>query len=282
MPTGGAGRVGRQGTRRQSGRVLASKWAPDRNGTRMGRSNRVNGQATKRTMRGFDDTRIWIFDLDNTLYPAECNLFAQVDQRMAEFIQRYLGVPFAYARHLQKSYYRQFGTTLAGMMQVHNMDPQAFLDYVHDIDLSGVAEHPELWIGIDRLPGRKLIFTAGSHRHAERVATKLGVLDLFEDIIDIVDAAFIPKERREAYDRLLASHGVTPSSAAMFEDMPHNLEPAHELGMTTCLVHSSYIDHPIQLEIRKWKEPPAHVHYMTENLAGFLGGIEIGRISSST
>lgn len=229
--------------------------------------------AATRTARGFDATRIWIFDLDNTLYPAECNLFAQVDRRMAEYIQRYLGVPFAYAKHLQKAYYRQFGTTLAGMMKVHNMDPDAFLDYVHDIDLTVIPEHPELRAAIAKLPGRKLIFTAGSHGHAERVATKLGVLDLFEDIIDIVDAQFVPKEKREAYDRLLASHDVAPHAAAMFEDMPHNLAPAHDLGMTTCLVHSSYIDHPIQLKIREWKEPPPHIHHMTENLAGFLGGI---------
>lgn len=240
----------------------------------------VSSQTPLRPVRGFDDTRIWIFDLDNTLYPAECNLFAQVDQKMAAYIQRYLGVPFAYAKHLQKSYYRQFGTTLAGMMQVHNMDPHDFLEFVHDIDLSGVPEHPELRAAITRLPGRKLIFTAGSHRHAERVATKLGVLDLFEDIIDIVDAAFIPKEKREAYDRLLASHNVAPVEAAMFEDMPHNLEPAHDLGMTTCLVHSSYIDHPIQLKIREWTEPPAHVHHMTENLAGFLGELGIPNIGA--
>ncbi len=220
--------------------------------------------------RGFDKTKIWIFDLDNTLYPAECNLFAQVDQKMAEFIARYLGVPFAYARHLQKSYYRQFGTTLAGMMQVHNMDPKAFLDYVHDVDLASVPEHPELRAAIDALPGRKLIFTAGSHRHAERVAGKLGVLDLFEDIIDIVDSSFIPKEKAEAYHRMLASHNVDPNVAAMFEDMPHNLEAPHMLGMTTVLVHSSYIDHPVQLRIRSWTQSPDHIHHMTEDLAAFL------------
>ena len=221
-------------------------------------------------MRGFERTQTWVFDLDNTLYPAECNLFAQVDRRMAEFIARYLGVPFAYARHLQKAYYRQFGTTLSGMMTVHNMNPNEFLDYVHDIDLAAVPEHPELRSAIEQLPGRKLIFTAGSHRHAERVAGKLGVLDLFEDIIDIVDSGYIPKERAEAYHRLLASHAVVPGEAAMFEDMPHNLEAAHLLGMTTVLVHSSYIDHPIQLKIRQWTEPPDHVHHMTENLCGFL------------
>ncbi|HRD78907.1 MAG TPA: pyrimidine 5'-nucleotidase [Hyphomicrobiaceae bacterium] len=223
--------------------------------------------------RGFDRTETWIFDLDNTLYPAECNLFAEVDRRMAEYIQRFLGVPYDYAKHLQKAYYRQFGTTLAGMMQVHNMDPTDFLHYVHEIDLTPVPASPALRAAIERLPGRKLIFTAGSHRHAERVAGKLGILDLFEDIIDIVDSGFLPKEKAESYGRLIASHGIEPGACAMFEDMPHNLEPAHLLGMTTVLVHSSKVDHPVQQRIRSWTSVPDHIHHMTEDLAEFLAGI---------
>ncbi len=227
--------------------------------------------AQPRATRGFDATKVWIFDLDNTLYPAECNLFAQVDHRMGEFIASFLGVPYAYARHLQKSYYRQFGTTLAGMMLVHKMDPKAFLDYVHDIDLSVVNEHAELAAAIDKLPGRKLIYTNGSRRHAERVAGKLGVLHLFDGIFDIEDSEYIPKPQAGPYSRMTDRHGVDPKTAAMFEDMPHNLTAPHALGMTTVLVHSSYIDHPIQLDIRKWTEPPEHIHHMTENLAQFLG-----------
>ena len=220
--------------------------------------------------RGFGETQTWIFDLDNTLYPAECNLFAQVDQRMGEFIAKYLGVPFEHARHLQKSYYRQFGTTLSGLMKVHKLEPKAFLDYVHDIDLSVVNAHPELAAAIERLPGRRLIFTNGSHWHAERVARKLGVLHLFEDICDIAACEFVPKPEADAFDRMVRRHGVAPQNAAMFEDMPHNLEAPHVLGMTTVLVHSSYYDHPIQHKIRSWTEPPEHVHHMTENLTDFL------------
>ena len=159
------------------------------------------------------------------------------------------------------------------MMTVHKMEPTAFLDYVHDIDLAPVAAHPELRAAIDRLPGRRLIFTAGSHRHAERVAGKLGILDLFEDIVDIVDAGFVPKEQAAAYHRLLASHAITPADAAMFEDMPHNLEPAHALGMTTVLVHSPAHEHPVQQKIRSWSALPEHVHHLTENLAQFLDGV---------
>lgn len=220
--------------------------------------------------RGFADTRAWIFDLDNTLYPAECNLFAEVDQRMGMFIARYLGVSFAQARHLQKSYYQQFGTTLAGLMRVHRMDPEPFLEYVHDIDLTAVPEHPELADAIDRLEGRKLIFTNGSRRHAERVAEKLGVLHLFEDICDIAACEFVPKPDVDAFNRMIRRHNVDAACAAMFEDMPHNLEAPHALGMTTVLVRSSYMDHPVQEQMRRWTELPEHVHHMTDDLRSFL------------
>ena len=222
------------------------------------------------TPRGFAETEDWIFDLDNTLYPAECNLFAQVDHRMGEFIAHYLGVPYAHARHLQKSYYRQFGTTLAGLMAVHKLDPHEFLAYVHDIDLTVVPEAPVLRAAISALPGRKLIFTNGSHRHAERVAEKLGVLDLFEGICDIAACSYVPKPSADAFDRMVKRHGVRTGQAAMFEDMPMNLEAPHALGMTTVLVHSSYVDHPVQERMKSWTELPDHIHHMTLDLTEFL------------
>jgi putative hydrolase of the HAD superfamily len=224
--------------------------------------------------RNFERTQVWIFDLDNTLYPIECNLFGQVDRRMGEFIARFLGVPVEYARHLQKTYYRQFGTTLCGLMQVHRMDPQPFLDYVHDLDLSGLAEHPELAARIERLPGRKLIFTNGSRAHAERVAGKLGILHVFDAIFDIRDADYVPKPTPACYDHFLKAHDVSAPRSAMFEDIPSNLEAPHALGMTTVLVHAAGVhEHPIQQKIRGWVEPPEHIHYMTDNLANFLASI---------
>lgn len=229
--------------------------------------------------RGFDDTQTWVFDLDNTLYPADSNLFAQIDVKMKEFIAQYLSVSLERAHYLQKNYYRQYGTTLSGLMKVHDMDPTDFLHYVHDIDLAPIPEHPELAEAIAALPGKKYIFTAGSRRHAENVAGKIGVLHLFDDIMDIVDTSFVAKEQAAAYDTFLKRHGVDPTQAAMFEDMPHNLLPAHMLGMTTTLVHSSYVDHPVQLKIREWSEPPEHVHHMTEDLHGFLRDVPLAQIS---
>jgi putative hydrolase of the HAD superfamily len=228
--------------------------------------------------RGFAHVDTWIFDLDNTLYPAACNLFAQVDHRMGEFVQKFLGVPYPYARHLQKAYYRQFGTTLSGMMQVHSMDPRQFLDYVHDIDLSGVPGAPELDQAIAQLPGRKLIFTNGTRRHAERVAAKLGILGRFDDIFDIVDSDYIPKPHRAPYDKFLADHAIAPQSAAMFEDMPQNLEAPHDLGMTTVLVRSTAdYDNIVQRKIRAWTQVPDHVHHMTDDLAEFVGRLGADR-----
>jgi putative hydrolase of the HAD superfamily len=212
--------------------------------------------------RGFATTRAWVF-----------NLFAEVDQRMGDYIAKYLGVPFEYARHLQKSYYRQFGTTLSGLMRVHKMEPLGFLDYVHDIDLTAVPHAPELRAEIERLPGRKLIFTNGSRRHAERVAEKLGVLDLFEDICDIAANEYVAKPEAEAFERMVRRHGVAAREAAMFDDMPMNLEAAHGLGMTTVLVHSSYMDHPVQEQMKRWTALPKHIHHSTEDLRAFLAGI---------
>src|SRR5690606_770011 len=137
--------------------------------------------------------------LDNTLYPAECNLFAQVDQRMGEFISIYLDIPFAEARKLQKGYYRSYGTTLSELMAVHGLKPEKFLEYVHDIDVSAVERAPRLGAAIETLPGRKFIFTNGSRRHAENVAGALGILEIFDDIFDIGTADYIPKPDIAAY-----------------------------------------------------------------------------------
>jgi len=221
----------------------------------------------------FSQIRAWIFDLDNTLYPAQSNLFAQIDQRMGEFISDYLDLPFDEARKIQKSYYVDYGTTLAGLMREHGLKPEKFLDYVHDIDVTMLTPSPELAQSIEDLPGKKYIFTNGSQAHAENVAGQLGVLDKFDGVFDIGDAGFVPKPDRSAYDKFLKAHEVTAQKAAMFEDMPHNLESPHDLGMATVLVHSDFYDHPIQRQIKDWLEPPDHVHHMTEDLLGFLGDV---------
>ena len=178
----------------------------------------------------------WIFDLDNTLYPPECELFALIDDNMTRFVMAELDLAWDDARALQKRYYHEHGTTLAGLMANHGMEPGRFLDAAHDIALDRVAQDPVLEAGLARLPGRRLVYTNGSTRHAERVLDALGVAHLFSEIFDIEAAAFVPKPEPAAFAAMMAAHGVRGPEAAFFEDLAKNLKPAAALGLTTVLV----------------------------------------------
>lgn len=222
---------------------------------------------------GFGHVEAWVFDLDNTLYPADCNLFAEIDTRMGDFISQRFGVSKEEAQRMRKTYYYQYGTTLAGLMRLHDVCPNSFLDYVHDIDLSVIEPAPELREALAALPGRKFIFTNGSRQHAEKVIARLGVDGHFEDVFDIHACQFVPKPEREAYERFIGRQAIEAGQAAMFDDLPHNLKTAHELGMTTVLVASGETDHPEHRAIGGWSELPSHIHHRTDALAPFLTGI---------
>src|SRR5688500_8525278 len=169
--------------------------------------------------RDFEHVETWVFDLDNTLYPHHLNLWQQVDERIRDFIMKFLNLPPEDAQRLQKDYYRRYGTTLRGLILEHGIAPEDFLEYVHDIDHSPVEPAPRLAAAIKRLPGKKFILTNGSRRHAEKVAERLGVTGHFDEIFDIVSSELLPKPNRETYDRFIAATGVEPAEAAMFEDL---------------------------------------------------------------
>lgn len=229
----------------------------------------------------FGNVDAWIFDLDNTLYPAECNLFRQIDARMSAFIEHLLDVNTAAARRLQKDYYVRYGTTLNGLMHEHGTHPGAFLDFVHDIDASVVAPNPKLREQVRALPGRAFVFTNGTIAHAENVLKHLGLSDIFDDIFDIEAAAYTPKPQRDAYARFIERTGANPSRAAMFEDISHNLAEPHALGMATVLVASAaqWMDdeprdkRPADMAQLAATGPDAHVHHVTDDLCAFLMSI---------
>ncbi|MEO1135053.1 MAG: pyrimidine 5'-nucleotidase [Pseudomonadota bacterium] len=215
----------------------------------------------------------WVFDLDNTLYAAECRLFSQIDARMTAFIRNRLDLVHDDARRLQKSYYVKYGTTMSGLMTEHDVCPDEFLDYVHDIDVGVITENKPLADVLNRLEGRKFIFTNGSVKHAENVAGALGILHLFDEIFDIKAAGYAPKPRREPYEKFLASHDIAPKRAVMFEDIVQNLEAPHALGMTTVLVHSDAAwleDEPHEKRPARPGDGAPHVHYATDDITGFL------------
>lgn len=228
----------------------------------------------------------WVFDLDNTLYPSEHDLFAQVDQRMTAFIAETLALDAVEARRLQKLYLRDYGTTLAGLMARHQMSPDAFLDFVHDIDVSVLPPDPDLAGAIDRLPGRKFIFTNGTRAHAERVAGQLGILHLFDDIFDIVSANYVPKPHPDIYPNMLDQFSLKADTTAFFEDLARNLAPAHALGMTTILIDPTgsggslpHVDTGVQ-PTNPSEDPLAvagthYIHHSTADLRSFLEQIDM-------
>lgn len=211
----------------------------------------------------------WIFDLDNTLYPARCNLFAQIDQRMGEFICGHFGIALEDAKRQQKGFFNRHGTTLRGLMVEHGIDPAAFLEYVHDIDVSVVPPAPELDAALDRLPGRKMIYTNGTVAHADRVLQRLGIAHHFEAVFDIVSSQYLPKPQETPYRRLLDAHAVDPRSAVMVEDMARNLVPAAALGMTTVWIPTH----------EAWSAPDdgdGHIHHIAPDLTAFLTDLTRG------
>ena len=212
---------------------------------------------------GLDAVEVWLFDLDNTLYPASSRLFDQIDRRMGRFIERLLSLEPEAARALQKRYFQDHGTTMRGLMEHHGVDPRDYLAFVHEIDLAPIAPDPALDRALDALPGRKLVFTNASARHAERVMARLGVARHFEAVFDIADAGYQPKPGRQAYDRLIERHGVDPRRAAFIEDSARNLAPAAELGMTTVWVETD----------SRWAgegHAAEHVHHVTDDLGAWL------------
>ena len=229
-------------------------------------------------MRGFEHIETWVFDLDNTLYPASCRLFDQIDERIGAFVSRRLGIDATEARTIQKQFYHEYGTTLRGLMEKHQVEPLEFLDFVHDIDHSPVAADRILDEVLHRLPGRKLVYTNGSVRHAEKVLDRLGVTHHFGDIFDIVHADYIPKPAIEPYRKFVAKTGIAPERAAMFEDIARNLEAPHALGMTTVLVTSPDNEESTFLNARQ--AATAHIDHMTGDLPAFLAEIAVKRGSA--
>lgn len=187
----------------------------------------------------FSESRdIFVFDLDNTLYPAESNLFAQVDVKIGEYVQNFLKLDPIEARKVQKGLLLEHGTTLKGLMANHQVDPYHYLDSVHDIDFSPIEHDPGLRNALESLKGRRIIFTNADRQYAEKVMDRLGVSDLFEDIFDIHRAGLEPKPDPKIYDAFLSEFNADPNRAIMFEDMARNLIPAYHRGMATVWINT--------------------------------------------
>ena len=180
--------------------------------------------------------RSWIFDLDDTLYPPESRFMGLIQQRINDYVVRTAGLPAAEAMVVQKSYLRDYGTSLAGLMAHYRIDPHHFLAEVHDVPMDVLKPDPGLRAALERLEGPRIVFTNGSGGHARRVVEKLELADLFDGLFALEDADLIPKPNPRTFTRMTERFGIDPATAAFFEDTARNLPPAHALGMTTVLV----------------------------------------------
>ena len=208
----------------------------------------------------------WIFDLDNSLYPHGSNLFELIDLRMGAYIQRLLGVDAIEARRVQKGFFHAHGTTLAGLMAEHNVDPRDFLDYVHDIDLARLAADPALVAALDALPGRKFVFTNASEDYARRVLGRLGLANAFDGMHDIHAMAYVPKPDPSVYREICDLHRIDPARALFADDMVRNLAPAKAIGMATLWIDNGSEQGPEVAE-------QDFVDYRTDDIAAWLAAV---------
>jgi putative hydrolase of the HAD superfamily len=236
----------------------------------------MNG-SPRATPRAFGHVETWVFDLDNTLYPHHLNLWQQVDGRIRDYIASFLEITHEEAFRLQKDYYRRYGTSMRGLMTEHGMKPDDFLDFVHQIDHSPLEPNAALGSAIEQLPGRKLILTNGTRRHADAVLARLDLHRHFDDVFDIMAAELEPKPSAQTYDRFLRAHDVDAAKAAMFEDLARNLAVPHALGMTTVLVVPENTREVFREDWELEGRDAPHVDHITDDLVRFLQSIARGR-----
>ncbi len=205
----------------------------------------------------FAHVETWVFDLDNTLYPPEARLFDQIEVRMTNWVQEALSVDRPEADRLRRHYWATYGTTLAGLMREHDVDPGPYLTDVHDISFDTLDPDPRLATALAALPGRRIVYTNGTAPYAEQVIAARGLTGLFDAIYGVEHAEFRPKPERAAFDTVFARDGLRPDTAAMFEDDARNLAAPHDLGMATVHVAPEHV-------------AAAHIHHHTSDLADFL------------
>ena len=221
-------------------------------------------------MKELTKIKYWIFDLDNTLYSGQTKVFSEVDKRMSSFISEKLKIDIIEAKKIQKEYFYEYGTTLSGLMQKKNIDPNEFLEFVHDIDISWLPKDKLLRKELIKIKEKKYIFSNGSHAHIRNVTNQLGIDDLFDGAFDITDANFLPKPRIEPYKKLIQKFKLDPNKSILIEDIAHNLEQAKNLGMKTCWLKND------ETFAKKDADKP-YIDYKINNLPSFLQKINVLR-----
>ena len=222
-------------------------------------------------MKDLRQIKFWLFDLDNTLYSGKTKVFEQIDKKMSKYISEKLNVDINQARKIQKNYFYQYDTTLRGLVKNHKIDAEEFLDFVHDIDIDFLKKDIDLANKLEKIDGKKIIFTNGSKKHAINITRKLGVDQYFDDIFDIVESDFIPKPSVKPYQKLVKKHKIDPKLCVFVEDIARNLKPAYEMGMKTVWIENE------EPWAKKFSDSE-FVNYKTNNLSEFLKKINLDKV----
>ena len=220
----------------------------------------------------------WVFDLDNTLYKAECGLFDKVHILMGKFIEEKLNLNSGDAQALRSKYYHQYGTTLRGLMIEHHVNPNEYLDYVHQINYEVVQPNTSLAEILKSLNGKKYIFTNANFEHVEKVLEKLHMTNIFDGCFDISESDYMPKPHKEVYDSFQYIFNLDNSSTAMFEDLHINLREPHKMGwqtvwVTNNLEYNLNKDVNQQEDIQKIIDEKGYISHVTDDLENFLKNV---------
>ena len=212
--------------------------------------------------------KYWIFDLDNTLYSGKTRVFEQVSKKMSEYISKKLNISVVEAKEIQKNYFHEYNTTLNGMIKNHKIDADEFLEFVHNINIDFLKKDPMLSEELQKLGGKKIIFTNGSKKHALNVTKRIGIDQYFDDIFDIVDSEFVPKPAIQPYKKLVEKHKIDPKLCGFVEDIARNLKPAYEMGMKTIWIENN------EPWAKKYSDSD-FINFKTNNLSEFLKQINL-------
>ena len=219
-------------------------------------------------MKELTKIKYWIFDLDNTLYSGQTKVFSEVDKKMSSFISEKFNVNLIEAKKIQKEYFYEYGTTLSGLMKKKSVDPNEFLEFVHDIDISWLPKDKILKEELIKIKEKKYIFSNGSHAHINNVTNQLGINGLFDGAFDITDGDFVPKPHLEPYKKLIEKFKIDPKQSILIEDIAHNLEQAKKLGMKTCWLENDET-------FAKKDADKSYIDYKINNLPSFLQKINV-------
>ena len=221
-------------------------------------------------MKNLKSIKFWLFDLDNTLYSGKTKVFDQIDKKMSQYISQKLNIKIEEAKKIQKNYFYKYNTTLNGLIKNHKINANEFLDFVHDINIDFLKKDSELDLELEKLEGKKIIFTNGSRKHAINITQRIGVSHHFDDIFDIVDSDFVPKPALEPYKKLVEKHKIDPNLCVFIEDIARNLKPAYEMGMKTIWIEN---DEPWA---KKYSDSN-FINYKINNLAEFLKKVNLAK-----